>query len=82
MTVTPGSTGTPVAGINCPEVVAEVTALSLRFGLVDRQQGIAEIAAWRRAHPGVPPGRRRRDTRVLTVDHRPGGAFGHCCRRT
>jgi hypothetical protein len=42
----------------------------LRFGVADRQQGAAEIAAWRRVHPGVPAGRRLRDTRVLTVDDR------------
>jgi hypothetical protein len=44
--------------------------LSVRFGIADRQQGIAEITAWRDAHPGVAPGRRLRDTRVLAVDHR------------
>ena len=36
----------------------------VRFGVADRQQGAAEIAAWRRAHPSVPPGRILRDTRV------------------
>ena len=44
--------------------------LSVRFGITDRQQGIAEIVAWRDEHPGVPPGRRLRDTQVLTVDDR------------
>jgi ketosteroid isomerase-like protein len=55
-----------------------------RFGVADRQQGAAEIAAWRRAHPSVPGGRRLRDTDVLALgdsaavvttlfDH-PGGA--------
>jgi 1-carboxybiuret hydrolase subunit AtzH-like protein len=56
----------------------------VRFGVADRQQGAADIAAWRRAHPSVPPGRILRDTRVLAVDDRtavvttlfgyPGGA--------
>lgn len=44
--------------------------LTVRFGVADRQQGIAEIATWRGAHPGVPPGRRLRDTQILTVDDR------------
>jgi hypothetical protein len=55
-----------------------------RFGVADRQQGAVEIAAWRRAHPTVPEGRRLRDTVVLALgdgaavvttlfDH-PGGA--------
>lgn len=38
-----------------------------RFGVADRQQGAAEIAAWRRAHPSVPAGRRLRDTVVLAL---------------
>lgn len=38
-----------------------------RFGVTDRQQGAAEIAAWRRAHPSVPAGRRLRDTLVLVL---------------
>jgi hypothetical protein len=42
----------------------------LRYGVADRQSGAAQIAAWRRTHPMVPPGRRLRDTRVLTVDDR------------
>ena len=42
----------------------------LRYGVADRQSGSAQITAWRRAHPTVPPGRRLRDTRVLTVDDR------------
>lgn len=42
----------------------------VRFGVTDRQQGVAEIAAWRRAHPSVPPGRILHDTRVLAVDVR------------
>ena len=42
----------------------------VRFGVADRQQGAAEIAAWRAAHPSVPPGRWLRDTRVLAIDDR------------
>jgi hypothetical protein len=52
----------------------------VRFGVADRQQGAVEIAAWRRAHPSVPPGRRLRDTRVLVVDDRTAVVttlFGH-----
>jgi len=42
----------------------------LRYGVADRQRGAGEIAAWRRAHPSVPPGRRLRETRILAVDDR------------
>jgi Protein of unknown function (DUF3225) len=42
----------------------------VRFGVADRQQGAAEIAAWRAAHPSVPAGRRLSGTRVLAVDDR------------
>lgn len=42
----------------------------VRFGVTDRQQGGAEITAWRAAHPTVAPGRRLHDTRVLAVDDR------------
>ena len=42
----------------------------VRYGVADRQQGAAEIAAWRRAHPSVPPGRRLRETVVVVVDDR------------
>ena len=52
----------------------------VRFGVADRQQGAAEIAAWRRAHPSVPPGRVLYDTRVLAVDDRTAVVttlFGH-----
>ena len=42
----------------------------VRYGVADRQHGAAEIAAWRRAHPSVPPGRRLRETVVVAVDDR------------
>jgi len=42
----------------------------VRYGVADRQYGAAEIAAWRRAHPSVPPGRRLHDTVVVAVDER------------
>jgi hypothetical protein len=42
----------------------------VRFGVTDRQRGGEQIAAWRRRHPSVPPGRRLRDTHVLAVDDR------------
>jgi hypothetical protein len=42
----------------------------VRYGVADRQHGAAEIAAWRRTHPSVPPGRRLWDTRVVAVDDR------------
>ena len=42
----------------------------VRYGVADRQHGAAEIAAWRRTHPSVPPGRRLSDTVVVAVDAR------------
>ena len=42
----------------------------VRYGVADRQQGGPEIAAWRRAHPGVPAGRTLSETVVLAVDER------------
>ncbi|MCE0764795.1 DUF3225 domain-containing protein [Pseudonocardia kujensis] len=39
----------------------------VRYGVADRQHGAEEIAAWRRAHPGVPPGRTLSETVVLAV---------------
>lgn len=42
----------------------------VRFGVADRQRGADAIARWRRAHPGLPPGRELTDTLVLAVDHR------------
>jgi ketosteroid isomerase-like protein len=42
----------------------------VRYGVADRQYGAAEIAAWRRADPGVPAGRTLRETVIVTVDDR------------
>jgi ketosteroid isomerase-like protein len=42
----------------------------VRYGIADRQHGAAEIAAWRRTHPSVPPGRQLRETVVVAVDDR------------
>jgi Protein of unknown function (DUF3225) len=42
----------------------------VRYGVADRQHGAAEIAAWRRTHPSVPPGRSLRETVVVAVDDR------------
>ncbi|HKS46487.1 MAG TPA: hypothetical protein VJT49_15520 [Amycolatopsis sp.] len=42
----------------------------LRLGVADRRHGAAQIAAWRRAHPGVPPGRRLSETVIVAVDER------------
>jgi hypothetical protein len=43
---------------------------TVRYGLDDRQRGAEQVAAWRRDHPSVPPGRRLRETTVLAVDDR------------
>jgi len=40
----------------------------VRYGVADRQDGAAAIAAWRRSHPSVPAGRRLRGTRIVAVD--------------
>jgi len=37
---------------------------AVRFGIADRQVGLAEQLAWRRAQPPLPPGRRLKDTIV------------------
>ncbi|QYN35599.1 oxalurate catabolism protein HpxZ [Pseudonocardia sp. DSM 110487] len=42
----------------------------VRYGVADRQHGAAEIAAWRVAHPSVPPGRALRETQILAIDDR------------
>jgi hypothetical protein len=42
----------------------------VRYGVADRQYGAAEIAAWRRAHPSVPPGRWLTGTVIVAVDDR------------
>jgi hypothetical protein len=42
----------------------------VRYGVADRQQGAAQIAAWRRVHPVVPAGRQLRETVVVAVDDR------------
>ncbi|WP_226359275.1 MULTISPECIES: AtzH-like domain-containing protein [unclassified Pseudonocardia] len=39
----------------------------VRYGVADRQQGGAQIAAWRRANPGVPAGRMLSGTTVLAL---------------
>jgi len=41
-----------------PEVV--------RFGVADEQWGTAQLLEWRRANPGVPPGRALARTRIST----------------
>jgi hypothetical protein len=43
---------------------------TVRYGVADRQRGAEEIAAWRAAHPSVPPGRRLSGTTVLALDDR------------
>lgn len=35
---------------------------AVRFGVADHQVGLLEQAAWRRAQPALPPGRRLQDT--------------------
>jgi ketosteroid isomerase-like protein len=42
----------------------------VRYGVADRQYGAAQIAAWRREHPGVPPGRTLSRTVIVAIDDR------------
>lgn len=42
----------------------------VRYGVADRQYGAGEIAAWRRSHPSVPPGRRLTGTVIVAVGDR------------
>jgi ketosteroid isomerase-like protein len=39
---------------------------AVRFGVADQQVGLAEQAAWRKAQPPLPPGRRLKDTIITT----------------
>ncbi|MDT4993828.1 MAG: hypothetical protein QOH97_3720 [Actinoplanes sp.] len=41
-------------------------AEAVRFGIADQQAGIEEQARWRHAQPELPPGRRLKDTTVLS----------------
>jgi hypothetical protein len=40
----------------------------VRYGVADRQDGAAASAAWSRAHPTLPAGRRQLVTRVLEIE--------------
>ena len=40
--------------------------LTVRYGLADREYGRPQIDAWRRAAPGIPPGRRLGPTVIAT----------------
>ena len=42
----------------------------VRYGVADRQYGAGEIAAWRRSHPSVPPGRRLTGTVIVAAGDR------------
>lgn len=42
----------------------------VRYGVADRQYGGGQIAAWRREHPGVPPGRTLSGTVIVAIDDR------------
>jgi ketosteroid isomerase-like protein len=41
-------------------------AEAVRFGIADQQAGLEEQARWRRAQPALPPGRRLKDTNILS----------------
>ena len=43
---------------------------AVRFGVADRQAGLAEQEAWRRAQPPLPPGRTLRETRIAAFGAR------------
>jgi ketosteroid isomerase-like protein len=46
-------------------ILGYFAADAVRFGVADQQAGLREQAAWRRAQPPLPPGRRLKDT-VIT----------------
>jgi ketosteroid isomerase-like protein len=50
-------------------ILSFFTAEAIRFGLADQQVGIEEQARWRRAQPDLPPGRRLKDTTILSYGH-------------
>jgi ketosteroid isomerase-like protein len=39
---------------------------AVRFGIADQQAGLREQGEWRRAQPALPPGRRLKDTTILS----------------
>lgn len=39
---------------------------AVRFGIADQQTGLEEQARWRRAQGALPPGRRLKDTTILS----------------
>ena len=42
---------------------------AIRFGIADQQAGLEEQARWRRAQPDLPPGRRLKDTTIISYGH-------------
>jgi len=42
---------------------------AIRFGIADQQSGLEEQTRWRRAQPDLPPGRRLKDTTILSYGH-------------
>jgi ketosteroid isomerase-like protein len=50
-------------------ILSFFTPEAIRFGIADQQVGIEEQARWRRAQPDLPPGRRLKDTTILSYGH-------------
>ena len=42
---------------------------AIRFGIADQQTGLEEQARWRRAQSDLPPGRRLKDTTIISYGH-------------
>jgi hypothetical protein len=50
-------------------ILSFFTPEAIRFGIADQQVGIEEQARWRRAQPDLPPGRRLKDTTILSYGY-------------
>ena len=48
------------------KILGFFTPEAVRFGIADQQTGLEEQARWRRAQGALPPGRRLKDTTILS----------------
>jgi len=51
---------------NVEQILGFFTPEAVRFGIADQQTGLEEQARWRRAQGALPPGRRLKDTTILS----------------
>lgn len=55
-----------LADNNVEEILGFFAPEAVRFGIADQQTGLEEQARWRRAQGALPPGRRLKDTTILS----------------